>query len=273
MSDFKWTQNPSNIYIFFNVNAASRKSDLDVVLQPSSIKAGMKNSTPVCEGTLNGAINPTNSKWDVRDGQAIIQLSKATNQKWQEIFAKDDRKKVKVLYEYDAQDTIELTIKENDIILVVKEDSSGWWKGELNGKVGLFPSNFIEEIIGASAGPSGPPESPFDGEPQFNDDDNSKKVHTNRVAMPGMYYYTITDDNQYHNKLIGMMPRADGSDPMAELKNRLATSDQNKTQAPSSNSANKSSDGGPPKGVPMGVPMPGMPNKQSQPPPATRSPS
>jgi hypothetical protein len=68
-----------------------------------------------------------------------------------------DRPKCKVLYDYEAQDTIELTIKETDLIVIVKQDPSGWWKGELNGKVGLFPSNFVEEI--PVAAPEQPPES------------------------------------------------------------------------------------------------------------------
>merc|ERR1719305_771625 len=35
--------------------------------------------------------------------------------------------KVKVLYDYEAQDLDELTIKEGDLIDLVKEDESGWW--------------------------------------------------------------------------------------------------------------------------------------------------
>jgi myosin-1 len=78
---------------------------------------------------------------------------------------------VKVLYDYDSQDTLELTVKEDDIIYVIREDPSGWWKGsafirsshlnpitgELNGKVGLFPSNFVE-VLPDSPSASSPPQ-------------------------------------------------------------------------------------------------------------------
>lgn len=32
----------------------------------------------------------------------------------------------------------------NDIITVVQEDNSGWWTGEIDGRRGLFPSNYVE---------------------------------------------------------------------------------------------------------------------------------
>lgn len=38
-------------------------------------------------------------------------------------------KKVVAAYDYDAQESIELSFKEGDIITVLKEDPSGWWKG------------------------------------------------------------------------------------------------------------------------------------------------
>eukprot|EP01114_Cavostelium_apophysatum_P005587 TRINITY_DN1677_c0_g1_i3.p1 TRINITY_DN1677_c0_g1~~TRINITY_DN1677_c0_g1_i3.p1 ORF type:complete len:536 (+),score=114.74 TRINITY_DN1677_c0_g1_i3:379-1986(+) len=54
--------------------------------------------------------------------------------------------KVQALYDYDAEDTNEMTIKEGDIILVLNKGASGWWKGEVGGKIGHFPSNFVEVI-------------------------------------------------------------------------------------------------------------------------------
>jgi hypothetical protein len=58
------------------------------------------------------------------------------------------REQAKVLYAYDAQNEDELTIKEGDIINVISKEieDQGWFKGELNGKVGVFPDNFVELI-------------------------------------------------------------------------------------------------------------------------------
>eukprot|EP01121_Diplochlamys_sp_Union-15-3_P020487 TRINITY_DN8000_c0_g1_i1.p1 TRINITY_DN8000_c0_g1~~TRINITY_DN8000_c0_g1_i1.p1 ORF type:complete len:277 (-),score=61.65 TRINITY_DN8000_c0_g1_i1:36-866(-) len=47
------------------------------------------------------------------------------------------------LYDYDAQEENELTFKENDKILLHETHDSGWWTGEINGTVGLFPQNYV----------------------------------------------------------------------------------------------------------------------------------
>eukprot|EP01135_Chromosphaera_perkinsii_P001858 Nk52_evm7s212 gene=Nk52_evmTU7s212 len=52
----------------------------------------------------------------------------------------------RALYDYDAQDTDELTIRAGDIITLVNKDNEGWWQGKLRGKSGLFPANYVEII-------------------------------------------------------------------------------------------------------------------------------
>lgn len=51
---------------------------------------------------------------------------------------------VKVNFDYDAEQHDELTIRVGDIIKNVSTPEGGWWEGELNGKKGLFPDNFVE---------------------------------------------------------------------------------------------------------------------------------
>jgi len=51
----------------------------------------------------------------------------------------------KALYDYDAENSDDLSFKEGDLINVLDQsDPSGWWEGEFNGKVGFFPSNFVQ---------------------------------------------------------------------------------------------------------------------------------
>ena len=50
---------------------------------------------------------------------------------------------VKALYDYAGGDG-ELSFKENDVITVVSKGADGWWEGLLNGKTGVFPSNYTD---------------------------------------------------------------------------------------------------------------------------------
>ncbi|XP_073796907.1 SH3 domain-containing kinase-binding protein 1 isoform X4 [Danio rerio] len=55
----------------------------------------------------------------------------------------------KVIFPYEAQNEDELSIKEGDIVTIINKDcaDAGWWLGELNGKKGVFPDNFVKLFI------------------------------------------------------------------------------------------------------------------------------
>lgn len=77
-----------------------------------------------------------------------------------------EQTKVRAIYDYNATDDNELSFKANEIVTVLIKgkyllinskiiniflDGSGWWQGKLaNGNVGMFPSNFVENIDAAS---------------------------------------------------------------------------------------------------------------------------
>ncbi|KAE8300428.1 Proto-oncogene vav [Larimichthys crocea] len=49
-------------------------------------------------------------------------------------------------YDFSARDRSELSLQEGDTIKILsKKGHSGWWKGEVYGRVGLFPANYVEE--------------------------------------------------------------------------------------------------------------------------------
>nr|QXO74913.1 MAPK [Penaeus chinensis] len=55
------------------------------------------------------------------------------------------------LYDYEAQGDDELSLRRGEIIEVLSQDvkisgDEGWWTGKINGKVGIFPSNFVAEV-------------------------------------------------------------------------------------------------------------------------------
>lgn len=51
---------------------------------------------------------------------------------------------VTALYDFEAANPEELQLHEGDVIIVTKKDDSGWWEGSLNGKVGIFPANYVQ---------------------------------------------------------------------------------------------------------------------------------
>lgn len=45
-----------------------------------------------------------------------------------------------------AENDDELTLNVGDVVTVLQKklEDAGWWRGELKGKVGVFPDNFVE---------------------------------------------------------------------------------------------------------------------------------
>ena len=60
---------------------------------------------------------------------------------------KKPTERAKVMFPHEPENPDELKLFEGDIITIRNKDvpdSEGWWEGEVNGKVGLFPNNFVE---------------------------------------------------------------------------------------------------------------------------------
>ncbi|XP_041950889.1 CD2-associated protein [Alosa sapidissima] len=56
------------------------------------------------------------------------------------------KRQCKALFDYLPQNEDELELKVGDVIEITEEVEEGWWSGVLNGKSGLFPSNFVKEM-------------------------------------------------------------------------------------------------------------------------------
>ncbi|XP_050068511.1 mucin-5AC-like [Anopheles maculipalpis] len=59
-------------------------------------------------------------------------------------------RRCKVIYSYQENKADELTLAVGDVIEFFEEVEEGWWRGKLNGRVGVFPSNFVEMIESVS---------------------------------------------------------------------------------------------------------------------------
>ncbi|XP_047205819.1 SH3 domain-containing kinase-binding protein 1 isoform X2 [Girardinichthys multiradiatus] len=69
------------------------------------------------------------------------------------------REQCKVLFPYEAQNEDELTLKDGDVINIITKDcaDAGWWKGEIGGRQGVFPDNFVKLLEVEKERPKKPP--------------------------------------------------------------------------------------------------------------------
>ncbi|XP_055006692.1 SH3 domain-containing kinase-binding protein 1 [Boleophthalmus pectinirostris] len=80
----------------------------------------------------NGRASPVSTETGVRPGKKVEQIRK---------------RRCKAAFSYVPQHEDELELKIGDIIEIITEVEEGWWEGVLNGKTGMFPSNFTKEIV------------------------------------------------------------------------------------------------------------------------------
>eukprot|EP00057_Strongylocentrotus_purpuratus_P019618 XP_011674092.1 PREDICTED: SH3 domain-containing kinase-binding protein 1 [Strongylocentrotus purpuratus] len=99
--------------------------------------------------------------------------------------------KVKVIYDYEPKNGDELQLKKGEIVTVIDRDAgdSGWWKGEVNGKTGVFPDNFTEEISEEKSKkknmPAPVPARPVSGLYRGSGDDHHTLSAPPRPSRPG----------------------------------------------------------------------------------------
>eukprot|EP00727_Mastigamoeba_balamuthi_P002040 m51a1_g11833 putative sh3 domain-containing protein (725) ;mRNA; r:442232-445161 len=53
--------------------------------------------------------------------------------------------RVKALYNFNAEDATELSMKKGDVVTLIGKQGE-WWEGELNGRRGLFPANYVAPL-------------------------------------------------------------------------------------------------------------------------------
>ncbi|XP_067441520.1 GRB2-related adapter protein 2b [Thunnus thynnus] len=53
---------------------------------------------------------------------------------------------VRAIYSFQAKETDELEFNVGDVIKVLECSNQAWWKGQLRGKIGLFPSSYTKPI-------------------------------------------------------------------------------------------------------------------------------
>jgi hypothetical protein len=124
---------------------------------------------------------------------------------------------VLVEYDYQAQNPDELTIKKGERIRNVVQKEDGWFEGELNNKVGVFPDNFVKIVKSSALNKT---------QPNFNkiSEDKKKNFLNNTIAANG-----AVNNSSTNGKYVQSVPSISPPPPPPP-------SSQQQTKAPSSSS-------------------------------------
>lgn len=114
----------------------------DVIISIKKVDAGW------WEGELNGkrGMFPENFVEEIEGGDAPPPTTEPTPSPPAAVPKSGGKKFVKVTFDYEKTQDDELELKVGEVIELLEDDDDGWWKGKLNGKEGVFPSNFVEVI-------------------------------------------------------------------------------------------------------------------------------
>ncbi|XP_003789297.1 CD2-associated protein [Otolemur garnettii] len=124
------------------------------VTQPKKIR-GVGFGDIFKEGSVKLRTRTSSSETEEKKSEKpLITQSLGSKTQSVEIAKTDTEGKIKAkeycrtLFAYEGTNEDELTFKEGEIIHLISKETgeAGWWKGELNGKEGVFPDNFAVQI-------------------------------------------------------------------------------------------------------------------------------
>ncbi|KAF2078329.1 hypothetical protein CYY_000313 [Polysphondylium violaceum] len=58
----------------------------------------------------------------------------------------DDVTKVRAIYDFNSETPRDLPLRVGDVVNVIGKPHEEWWEGEINGRTGLFPANYVQKI-------------------------------------------------------------------------------------------------------------------------------
>uniref|UniRef100_W8B4Y7 Phosphofurin acidic cluster sorting protein 1 n=1 Tax=Ceratitis capitata TaxID=7213 RepID=W8B4Y7_CERCA len=97
--------------------------------------------------------SPPRSDKDYMRLQLLQQQQQQQQQYYQQMMQQQQSKPslrvYRALYDYEAQDTDEVSFREGDVIFEVESADSGWMTGrvERTGKTGMLPANYVEQAV------------------------------------------------------------------------------------------------------------------------------
>jgi len=132
-----------------NITLINQRSVCDELPEYNAVKGGIKKAANGAAKSSNMNHNPQPNSNGVRDQNPFDEDS----EEWDDAVAlplEDNGEPgvaVRALYDYEAAEGDELTFKTGDEFEKLEdEDEQGWCKGRKDGRVGLYPANYVEPV-------------------------------------------------------------------------------------------------------------------------------
>jgi len=102
--------------------------------KPKEKVENANRSPAITNGTRSEANPFEEEEWDEEGGEALVDTG-------------EPGIPVKALYDYDGAESDELSFRQGDVFEKLEdEDEQGWCKGRKDGRVGLYPANYVEVV-------------------------------------------------------------------------------------------------------------------------------
>ena len=187
------------------VSSQQEEDDIAKAIQLSLQESKGKSSAGSKTSSGTGSVlYPTESLYS---GAAASASSGSTAASAVPAGRKEEEKKARALYDFEAAEDNELTFKTGEIVIILDDADPNWWKGSNHRGEGLFPSNFVTLDMGGAGGER-------KRSVVFNEEVEVKEVE--QVTWPAQ----STIDEEKINTLLGMLHDADpttGDNDPAEL--------------------------------------------------------
>lgn len=177
-----------------------------------AIALSLKDSTPKASSgspfkTMSSSNSTTSSSvYPSFDTEPLYANSSLTGSQVKEPY------QVRALYDFEAAEDNELTLKAGEVVVVVDDSHQSWWKGSNHRGEGLFPSNFVTTDLSE-------PEANSKGRKgvQFNDE---VKVKVMESVEP------VTIDEDKMDRLLHLLHEADPTGETPDSEELLTLEEQ-----------------------------------------------
>ena len=100
------------------------------------------------------------------------------------------------MFPYKSVNEDELDLLPGQVIKIISRDleDPGWWKGSFNGKVGVFPDNFVKLVSSDSGGKKPVPKKTGSIEEKYDLNSLKKELVSSRFVLLSTGCYLLTLD-------------------------------------------------------------------------------